>query len=161
MPYLSNPALPFIREDYPGNRFENGQFLNDAHIEFEQTSFWEVVKWQIGKNPQKAEKKADEFILEVIPGADFVTDDRDLIVWLGHASFFIRLAGVSFLTDPCLRSLPMIPRKVGLPCEIRELKGIDYLLLSHGHRDHFDKPSLQKIIPNNFGIEALVPLKLG
>lgn len=157
--YLSNPDLSFIREDAKGNAFENGQFATLGSYPLPR--FWDVMKWQLSGKPQRKEKKQDDFQVGVVEGTGFVESEEDMIVWLGHASFFIRLNGVTLITDPCLRSLPLIPRKVGLPCEIEDIRGVDYILMSHGHRDHFDKPSLKKLIPRNFGIEMLAPLKMG
>lgn len=157
--YVSNPDLPFIRADFEGNAFEDGQFHTLGT--YEQASLSDVLKWKLGKKPQKKEKKADDFQVGLQSGTDFLQAEEDMIVWLGHASFFIRLNGVSILTDPCLRNLPLIPRHVGIPCEVEEIRGIDYILMSHGHRDHFDKPTLRKLIPNNFGVEMLAPMKMG
>ncbi len=157
--YLKNPELGFIREDIEGNAFQNGQFMSLGT--YQHPGFGDILRWQLSRNPQRKEKKNDDFRLEVIEGTEFIHSTDDMIVWLGHASFFIRLDGMSMLTDPCLRSLPMIPRQVALPCEIEEIKGLDYILMSHGHRDHFDKPSLKKLIPHNFGVEMLAPLKMG
>jgi len=157
--YLYNPDLPFIKENVQGNAFQDGQFKSLGEYKF--PNFWDIMKWQMRAKPQRKEKKADNFQLQVVPGTEFLHAEEDMIVWLGHASFFIRLNGVNILIDPCLRSLPTLKRKVGLPCEIEEIVGLDYILMSHGHRDHFDVPSLKKIIPQNLGVEMLVPLKMG
>ena len=63
------------------------------------------------------------------------------------------------LTDPCLFNLPGIKRFASLPTNANNLKGIDYVLLSHGHRDHLDKKSLKVIYKNNPEIKSLVPLR--
>ena len=52
----------------------------------------------------------------------------------------------------------MIKREVPIPCDLNDLNSIDYLLLSHDHRDHFDIKSLGIIAENNPNIEALLPL---
>lgn len=157
--YLSNPDLSYIRVDAKGNAFQDGKFHPLGT--YQQPGLQDVIKWKLGKNPQKKEKKADDFQVGLTPGTDFIHAEEDMIVWLGHASFFIRLNGVTMITDPCLRDLPTIPRMVGLPCEIEEIRGLDYILISHGHRDHFDKATLRKLIPKNFGVEMLAPLKMG
>lgn len=157
--YLSNPDLSFIRSDFKGNAFEDGKFHTLGV--YKQPTLKDVLKWKWGKNPQKKEKKEDNFKVGLIKGTDFMDSKEDVIVWLGHACFFIRLDGVTILTDPCLRDLPTIPRLVGLPCEIEEIRGLDYILMSHGHRDHFDIPTLKKLIPKNFGVKMLAPLKMG
>ncbi|WP_338769766.1 MBL fold metallo-hydrolase [Bernardetia sp. ABR2-2B] len=161
-----NPELDFIidRENefenyYEGNPLFDGVFCNEGATQNEETSLATVLKWQLQTNPQKEEKKNENFSVETIPNATLFEETKDCIVWLGHACFFIRLNGINFLTDPCLESMPFVPRKSSLPCKISEIKNIDYLLLSHNHRDHLDIPSLKKLIPQNPAMEFLVPLE--
>jgi L-ascorbate metabolism protein UlaG (beta-lactamase superfamily) len=84
----------------------------------------------------------------------------DKIVWLGHATFLIRIQGQNLLFDPVFGNLPLIPRKAPLPCEASDLTNIQYLLISHGHRDHLDKPSVQQVLVNNPSIKVLAPLQM-
>jgi len=81
-----------------------------------------------------------------------------MIVWLGHASFFIRLGGVTFLTDPSYYSFPMRRRRVSIPCDVENFKYTDYVLISHMHHDHADIRSLRKIFKANKKTQALLPL---
>ncbi len=68
----------------------------------------------------------------------------DAITWIGHASFLIRMEGVSFLTDPVwsLRASPFSwagPKRCVEPgLELGSLPPIDFVLVSHDHYDHFD-----------------------
>ncbi|WP_338815335.1 MBL fold metallo-hydrolase [Bernardetia sp. Wsw4-3y2] len=163
---IFNPDLEFIidRENefenyYEGNPLLNGVFCNEGATQNEETSLATVLKWQLQTNPQKQEKKKENFKLETIQNNSFFEENKDCIVWLGHACFFIRLNGINFLTDLCLESMPFVPRKSSLPCQISEIKNIDYLLLSHNHRDHLDIPSLKKLLPQNPNMEFLVPLE--
>jgi L-ascorbate metabolism protein UlaG (beta-lactamase superfamily) len=57
--------------------------------------------------------------------------------------------------------MPLLKRLSGLPCDVSELKGIDYVIISHNHRDHFDNKSLKEIFNNNPNSLALVPLRTG
>ena len=163
---IFNPDLEFIidRENefetyYKGNPLLNGVFCNEGATESEEVSLTTVLKWQLQTNPQKEEKKNENFEVETIANNTFFKEKQNCIVWLGHACFFIRLNGINFLTDPCLESMPFVPRKAKLPCKISEIKNIDYLLLSHNHRDHLDIPSLKKLLPQNPNMEFLVPLE--
>ncbi|MDF9798085.1 L-ascorbate metabolism protein UlaG (beta-lactamase superfamily) [Catalinimonas alkaloidigena] len=134
--------------------------FESADYASEVIPFKKILKWQFSPNPQKTEKKDDNFRLRVNRNTSFITSDEDMIVWLGHASFFIRINGVSFFTDPCLKDLPIIKRQVGLPCSIYDLIGINYLLISHGHRDHFDKTSVNQLLDQNPKMKLLLPLKI-
>ena len=157
--FISNPDLPFVRPDFPGNYFENGQFRH-ARYASESAPLGRVLRWQLSENPQKQEKAHDPFQVRCVRGSKFLQSDEDMLVWLGHASFFIRMQGVTMITDPCWTDLPMIKREVGLPCAVNDFKNIDYLLLSHGHRDHYDTACVNQLIAQNPGMELLMPLRL-
>jgi L-ascorbate metabolism protein UlaG (beta-lactamase superfamily) len=157
--YKFNPLLPFIKEGYKGNITIDGLFCNgNVKDEF---PIQEVLKWQLQKNPQKAEKKQDTYRIPVRKELHFLDSKDDLMVWLGHSSFLIRLNGITLLTDPCLFKMPFFPRYIDLPFDLKLLKNIDYVLISHGHRDHFDVPSLKIIKETNPQAAFLVPLEMG
>lgn len=158
--YKYNTDLEILKKDWKGNVFIDGEFANNG-IKDPQITPFDILKWKISKNPQAKEKKEDEFTLKVIKNNDFINSEEDMIVWLGHATFFIRMGGKTFITDPIFYDLPMVKRLATLPCNVSDLKNIDYILLSHGHRDHFDKKSILALHQNNPNIEALVPLELG
>ncbi|RLD40524.1 MAG: hypothetical protein DRI89_11815 [Bacteroidetes bacterium] len=156
--YVLNKELQTIKPDWKGNIKIDGEYVNFDKKDEQKTPI-DIFKWKVfSTNPQEKEKKDDDFRLELIEGADWIHSTEDMIVWLGHASFFIRLGGTTLITDPVFYNLSFIKRHIGIPCDIEEIKGIDYLLLSHGHRDHFDKKTLNKLISVNPDIEALVPL---
>ncbi len=72
----------------------NGRFTNeDKDVE---GGFSKVLRWQLTRNPQKKEKKADPFRLKVIENKAISTGKKDKIVWLGHATFFIRKIVVEY-----------------------------------------------------------------
>lgn len=157
--YVLNPGLPVIKEGWKGNLMIDDQFYNTRNDE--KYSFWEIMKWKLGGNPQRKEKKTDTFRLKVVPNNAFSSSKNDMIVWFGHASFFIRIGGHTFATDPVYSNVFLIKRQADMPCKIEEITGVEYLLLSHNHRDHMDKYSLKQLSKNNPGMEALLPLKLG
>ncbi|MGG7179233.1 MBL fold metallo-hydrolase [Clostridium paraputrificum] len=74
--------------------------------------------------------------------------------WYGHATTLINLSGTVILTDPVLsNTLGIFKRVVEKPSDLKDTK-IDYILLSHGHMDHMDFPSLRKLDKN---ITIIVP----
>ncbi|SDL70971.1 MBL fold metallo-hydrolase [Chryseobacterium taihuense] len=77
--------------------------------------------------------------------------DKDVFVWLGHSSYFLKIEGVSFLIDPVLS-------KYGSPFPIfnkafegsdifkpEDIPAIDYLVITHDHYDHLDFPTVKAI----------------
>lgn len=158
--FVSNPELPTLlpADQWPGTPVDAaGKFLNH---EFPYVNrFSTVVKYWVQPNPQRAEKEADLFQLPVLKTEAFLHNSADVIVWLGHASFFIRLGGVTFLLDPVLGNLPAFGKRLSeLPLDPTALTGIDYILLSHAHYDHCDKPSLRRLYAQNPQVQFLTGL---
>jgi L-ascorbate metabolism protein UlaG (beta-lactamase superfamily) len=80
------------------------------------------------------------------------------LVWLGHAGFLLRAAGVSLLFDPVLFSSLGLRHRHALPCAPEAVTGIDYLLLSHGHRDHLDAQTVRLLARQNPKMRVLSSL---
>ncbi|AXE19753.1 Zn-dependent hydrolase [Runella rosea] len=158
--YRSNPDLKTVRPDWKGNPVNpQGRFLNE-NLE-PLPGFSDLLKWQREPNPQKAEKKTDTFRLKVTKNSDFLSNNEDCVVWLGHATFFIRLNGVRILTDPVLESpSALMKRYSALPVAVSELKDMDYIIVSHDHRDHCDEKSLKTLAPQNLNATYLTGLGL-
>lgn len=136
------------------NRFVNHEY-----------PFWpqlgQLLKWQWSANPQKQEKKEETWRLQPAAQSEWLHDGRDCIVWLGHNTFFFRLGDVTLLTDPVLGDVSFfLPRAVPFPVAPSHLTGIDYLLLSHDHRDHCDQPSLQRMAELNPQAQYLTGLNM-
>lgn len=95
-----------------------------------------------------------------------IQNNQDFILWLGHASFFIRLSGKHFLFDPFLseRASPVPfagPKRLVPPAVcVENLPHIDFILISHNHYDHFCLKTLKQI-PNKSDCQIIVPLLMG
>jgi len=79
-------------------------------------------------------------------------------VWLGHASFLLRVKGVSLVFDPVLYSSVGLRHRHPLPCRPQDVRAIDYLLLSHAHRDHLDERTIRTLAAQNPRLQVLGPL---
>ena len=66
------------------------------------------------------------------------------IEYVGHATVVVDLDGVRILTDPLLRNRVVHLRR-SVAVDSRALRGVDAVLVSHGHYDHLDLPSLEKL----------------
>lgn len=136
--YAFNPNLKFIKKGYKGNIVIDGIFCNG--LSKDKAPIGKVIKWKLSSNPQKKEKKEDTFQLNIAIDSTFQKNQHNLMIWLGHASYFMRINGVTYITDPITSDLPTSKREVANPYEISTLGKIDYVLISHAHFDHFDIP---------------------
>jgi len=78
---------------------------------------------------------------------------HDLVVWLGHSSYFVQLGGKRILIDPVFSAHAAPIPGVNRAFEGTSIYGavdmpeIDALLISHDHYDHLDYPSIQALQP--------------
>ena len=158
-----NPSLQYIHSDFvevktpldPSGRFKN------FHTQF-IPNFKDVMKWKRDTNPFQAEKKMGMKGPEISENFNWLNGNDDGIVWLGHACFFIRINGLNIITDPVFEKLsPFHKRYSSLPFHINELPEIDYILISHNHRDHLSGKSLKGILKKSPEAKILTGLKMG
>jgi L-ascorbate metabolism protein UlaG (beta-lactamase superfamily) len=67
------------------------------------------------------------------------------LTFLGHATVLIELGGLRILTDPILVDRLLFLTRVVRPVNPALFAGIDLVLLSHMHMDHFDRLSLMRL----------------
>ncbi|WP_205966408.1 MBL fold metallo-hydrolase [Parapedobacter sp. SGR-10] len=159
--FISNPELGCIlpNSQWKGNRIdEKGRFSNLNHPY--TPTYSSILKMMSEKNPQRNAKKNDTFQLPFIEDLSFLDNKEDVVIWLGHATFFIRINGISLITDPVFANVSVSERKSKLPFSPDLLRNLDYVLISHDHRDHLDKKSLLLIIENNPTAEILSGLRM-
>lgn len=157
--YTSNPDLKTVVQDWKGTPLDqDGRFI---YPEFPTVlSITEILKFLTTKNPQRAIKKHDTWHIDVLKGDGWLNDPGDKIVWLGHASFFIQIAGIRVLIDPIFGDLAAGKRHSELPVDPQQLLNIDYMLISHAHYDHCDKRSIKLVAANNPQAKILCGLNL-
>jgi L-ascorbate metabolism protein UlaG (beta-lactamase superfamily) len=154
---MQNPDLPTLFPGYAGNTFRHGRFV-ERYMSTVGRSFWPVLKWNLSRNPKRRAKREDSFRLVVQPLPHLPPPEVDCLVWLGHASFLLRAAGRTLLLDPVLKGPRFLRRLAAVPLDVEAL-AVDYVLVSHGHYDHLDLPTLRSL--GGPSVEALVPLRLG
>lgn len=101
----------------------------------------------------------------VVPFDPEALERNPAVTWIGHATFYVRLDGAAFLTDPVYseRASPLSfagPRRLvppGVPLDA--LPRLDFALLSHDHYDHADRPTLRRLAER--GVPFVVPTGVG
>ena len=157
--HIKNENLQTIRNDWQGNPVdEKNRFVNEEFPFLSKTI--DVLKWSLSRNPQKEEKKNDAARLEVGDPTEFLESNKDGILWLGHAGFFIRLNGVNIITDPVFGKPSFVKIYVDVPSPLDKIKKVDYILISHDHRDHCDEPSIKSLTQKFPEAEILSGLRM-
>ena len=89
----------------------------------------------------------------------------DLVIWLGHSSYFIQLAGRTILIDPVFSeyAAPVSFANRAFagsnPYTAEDMPDLDYLLITHDHWDHLDYPTVVALRSKIKNI--IVPLGVG
>ncbi len=133
-----------IKSDWLGNPLDQeGRFMNDEFPFLPRLI--DLIRWRLSENPFEAEKRSDTDRIEVRDPSEFLASNREGILWLGHASMFIRVGGVSILIDPVFGEPTFLRRLVPVESPLEKITAIDFVLLSHDHRDHMDEATLRSI----------------
>ena len=96
---------------------------------------------------------------------EFVNYDGSAkIIWLGHSSFLLNLAGSIILIDPVFSAyaapVSFTAQRFQPPViALSELPPIDIVLISHDHYDHLDMATIEFF--QNYDTEFVVPLGVG
>ncbi|MFD5385724.1 MBL fold metallo-hydrolase [Streptomyces sp. NPDC127074] len=72
---------------------------------------------------------------------------RTAVTWAGHASWVVRIGGLTVLTDPVWsRRILGTPARV-TPVGVRweDLPPVDAVVISHNHYDHLDAPTVKRL----------------
>jgi len=154
-----NPELKTIKANWSGTPLDSkGRFVN---VEFPFVpKLSEVLKWTLSKNPQRQEKKKDTFRLKSVNDSSFLKEDQDCIVWLGHATFFIRVNGIQLLIDPVFYNVPFLTRYSPHAFDTKTFQQLNYLLISHDHQDHCQQQSIREIVDANASMTILTGLNM-
>ena len=113
-------------------------------------SLSEVLRWQFGERKRHAWPDwVDNDHADTPPPR--VEGSKVRFSFVGHASWLIQTAGLNILIDPVwsMRVSPVSfagPKRHNDPgIAFDALPKIDVVLVSHGHYDHFDVPTLSKL----------------
>ncbi|MFD0868269.1 MBL fold metallo-hydrolase [Paenibacillus residui] len=109
-------------------------------------SFSQLRKWQ--KERRAKRKDLSYQIPQASPDLDYLHRNRKemSITWIGHATFLIQMGGLNIITDPVWANRMGFAKRLAPPgLDISQLPDIDVVLISHGHYDHLDFPSLRRL----------------
>lgn len=139
-----------------------GVFFN-PWMPMEKKSFFTLLRWRLA--PAMDYTDAEEtFLPKVLPDAAArirSAGDKDFIFWVGHGTFFMRLNGRYWLTDPMFSNRALLPKRKTLPGitidEILAITSQITCIITHNHYDHLDQRSIRDLPPDT---RFFVPLGL-
>ena len=159
-------SMVFTMEKKPYHHLSDGTFRNPEGSPVRTGK----VKWD-WRTFSKEKKKLDmtvpkEHVVdkEVVLSNLEEYKDEDYIVWIGHATFLIKLGNTTIITDPVFskNAGPLIfgPKRFTKPAlELNEIPKTDLFLLTHNHYDHQDMGTIRRYPFKD--AKVLVPLNLG
>jgi len=78
---------------------------------------------------------------------------QDIVIWLGHSSYYVQLSGQRILIDPVFSTYAApVPWAVRAFAgtnvyHVADMPNIDMLLITHDHYDHLDYPTIKSLEP--------------
>ncbi|WP_312470947.1 MBL fold metallo-hydrolase [Neobacillus sp.] len=125
------------------------RYANLDHVTSNK-SFKDMRKWQKERRTKvkdlsvNIEQCPDKKVKEINENSG-----QTSYTWIGHSTFLIQLNGVNILTDPVWAKRMGFQKRLTEPgISLADLPEIDLVVISHGHYDHLDFPTLKKLKGN-------------
>jgi N-acyl-phosphatidylethanolamine-hydrolysing phospholipase D len=156
-----------VKSEDPSKLFasnvRNGRFYN-PWLPREDFGIGRLLRWKFSEKQEYTDEEKN-YLPEIIGNAKEriqAMPDGDFIMWVGHATFLIRVNGQYWLTDPIFSNRAFLPERKTPPAltaeEIAEIAPSVNIIISHNHYDHLDKTSIQDLPAV---AKVYVPLGLG
>lgn len=127
----------------------DGAFIN-PHIENIRRKPKDFLLWSMGFFRDLPFEKIPEGFSYPLPDQSF-HPEKPWVMWIGHSTFLITVGGKNILTDPIWSKRCSPVRFLGPkrrhppPIPLELLPEIDFVLISHDHYDHLDKPTVERL----------------
>lgn len=134
-----------VSDHYDGNRFVN---LNHQAI---HKTFGQVLYWKLTSTPTPWPQYVanDNLTPELTPLAN---PQQMRIIFINHSTVLLQWHNLNIITDPVLVAgigpeyLAWLKRHRPPGLSLEQLPTIDYILISHNHYDHLDRPTIKAIV---------------
>lgn len=144
----ASPSGPYKQAVERSQHYRDGEFRNliETRVDTGNSSFISnLLSFILDRNPRL---KPGTPIPTVRTDLKSLPRQQDVVIWLGHSSFYLQLNGTRILIDPVFSvNASPLPRTnlafkgTSLYSE-EDMPFIDLLLLSHDHWDHLDFASV-------------------
>lgn len=133
--------------------FADGIFKNQIESPLKTTDQSELAMWTETIFGKKGTPRPPSRLPVVRTDLKALDRTQDLVIWLGHSSYYVQLAGQRILIDPVFSTNAAPVPLANIAFEGTSIYGsadmpdIDVLLITHDHYDHLDYPSIQALRP--------------
>lgn len=151
--YMLQPqfASPHVKADSYQGKYVDGKFHNIEEVPVSTSSESTLVGFY---------RFLTEPVIDAVPTTNLPSVKSDLLglnpgdnvmLWMGHSSYFIQLDGIRYLIDPVFsdNASPVPYTNVAFPgsnvYSADDIPEIDYLLITHDHWDHLDYPTINAL----------------
>ena len=130
-----------------GDHFKDGRFFNPG---VSPPGFFQLLKWITRREAGPWTTSCRSLVAPPPPAHVHGSDLR--ITFVNHSTVLIQTGGCNILTDPMWseRASPVSflgPKRHRQPgIAFADLPSIDSVLISHNHYDHFDAPTLRRLL---------------
>ncbi len=120
----------------------DGRFINPWFNQ-EAPALRKILKWKISHLREKQRAK----IPIVRPEPEILAEHPGpLVAFFGHSTVWMRISGKSIIFDPIFGNIAgIIRRKTPSPLTCEELPPVDFIIISHAHRDHLSLQTLARL----------------
>ena len=129
---------------------KDGVFFN-PWLAMGKKGFLTLLRWRLAPDQDYTDAEK-QFLPKVIPDPVErirAAGDKDFIFWVGHTTFFMRINGRYWLTDPMFSDRALLPKRRTPPgITIDEILAItDQItcVIIHNHYDHLDERSIRAL----------------
>lgn len=151
--YPTVGQLPDPRQLQASPQYRDGGFRNEVASPPRPEGFAFILAVLRGRAEPKVRPAPTVALPSVKTDLAALPIEQDIVVWLGHSSYFVQVGGKRLLVDPVFS-----PYAAPLPWMVRafdgtsiytaqELPDVDAILITHDHYDHLDHATMKALAP--------------
>ena len=131
--------------------FRGGQFVNQIDSPLHTNDSTELSIFLDSIEREKGRPRPPSALPAIKTDLKALDPREDLVIWLGHSSYYVQLGGKRILIDPVFSQnaapIPFANEAFeGTSIyKAEDVPAVDLLLISHDHYDHLDYPTVEAI----------------